>query len=198
MSSPLPGRPRGSTRRIGPIALALLAIALVAVLVRPTGAYELRRVAFSGGAVKGTEGALSLRGTVGEAGDAGQTSGGSYRLGGGFWPGHFRLLATAAPALGDVSEIRWENGLAQSFPNPFRRSATVSFSLARDTPVRLTVFDVTGRRVATLVDDVRAAGAHEVRWGGRDDSGRPVASGLFFYRLDAGAFSRTKRMLHLR
>ncbi len=198
MRSSTTPRVEGTSPQVGPGLLALLALLLGMVDVSPADAFELRRTAFSGGTVESTGGAFLLRGTVGEVGVAGRGTGGSYRLGEGFWPGFFRLLATDAPAQGGGPQIRGENGLAQSFPNPFRNAATVSFSLAQSTPVRLTVFDVTGRRVATLVDGVRAAGRHEIRWNGNDDSGLAVASGVFFYRLDAASYSATKRMLRLR
>jgi flagellar hook assembly protein FlgD len=61
--------------------------------------------------------------------------------------------------------------------------------------VRLTIFDVAGRKVATLVDDVRAAGEHTVVWEGRDDRGQSVPSGTYFYRLESDNFVRTRTMM---
>ncbi len=70
----------------------------------------------------------------------------------------------------------------------------ISFSLPSSQPVRLEIYGVDGRKVATLIDEVRAAGLHEVLWMGRDDSGRGVASGTYFYRLNAGPYSDTGKM----
>ena len=60
--------------------------------------------------------------------------------------------------------------------------------------VRLEVYDLTGRRVRTLVDESRPAGRYEVTWNGTDDNGARVASGTYFYRLQAGSFTRTEKM----
>ena len=68
----------------------------------------------------------------------------------------------------------------------------------RSVPVRLDVFSVDGRRVATLVDEAFPAGRHQALWDGRDSGGKPVANGIYYYRLEAGSFVRTMRMVLLR
>ncbi len=89
--------------------------------------------------------------------------------------------------------------LWQNYPNPFNPNTTIRFSLRRADRVRLTVFDVQGRTVATLVDEVRRAGDHSVIWRGRTDDGTPVASGLYFYRLStAGGSEESRRMILLK
>jgi flagellar hook assembly protein FlgD len=64
--------------------------------------------------------------------------------------------------------------------------------------VTLTVYDVSGRLVTTLVDETRGPGVHEVSWDGRDAARRQVSSGVYFYRIDAGSFVETKRMVLLK
>jgi hypothetical protein len=85
-------------------------------------------------------------------------------------------------------------GLADSYPNPTRGSATVSFSLGETSPVTLAVYDVMGRKVATLVDGAVKAGQHEVRWSGRSADGSAVASGVYLLRLEAGDRVATRRL----
>ncbi|MBC8423458.1 S8 family serine peptidase [bacterium] len=85
--------------------------------------------------------------------------------------------------------------LAQSRPNPFNPSTVIGFRLPAAAAVALKVFDLDGRLVKTLLRDDLPAGTHQVTWRGRDDHGRPVASGTYFYRLDAGDWSSTKRMI---
>ena len=80
-------------------------------------------------------------------------------------------------------------------PNPFRQSTTVRFSLAAASPVRLTVHDVQGRLVATLVDGERPAGPHLLRWGGRDRLGQEILPGVYFLRLDIGGQVRVGRVV---
>ncbi|MBD3220689.1 S8 family serine peptidase [bacterium] len=76
-------------------------------------------------------------------------------------------------------------GLDHAAPNPFNPATTLKFSLPAAGHAQLKLYDVQGRLVRTLVDDHRAAGAHEVRWQGRDDAGRQVASGTYYARLIA-------------
>ncbi len=73
-----------------------------------------------------------------------------------------------------------------AYPNPFNPATTVAFSVPGAGPVNLAVFDVRGRRVATLVDGVLDPGRHERRWEGRDDQGRSVGSGVYLARLVTG------------
>lgn len=83
-------------------------------------------------------------------------------------------------------------------PNPFNPATTIAFDLAQGERVRLEIFDAAGRRVCVLLDELRAAGAHRVRWDGLDANGQSVASGVYFCRLDAGTFRGTRRMTLVR
>ncbi|MBE0566354.1 MAG: hypothetical protein IH621_10375 [Krumholzibacteria bacterium] len=84
--------------------------------------------------------------------------------------------------------------LHPNYPNPFNPLTKISFSLPESQPVRLQVYAVDGRRVATLVDEVRGPGLHEVLWNGQDDAGRRSASGVYFCRIDAGPYSQVRKM----
>jgi hypothetical protein len=85
-----------------------------------------------------------------------------------------------------------------NYPNPFRTSTTVAFSLPESGAVTVTVFDVMGREVATLVNRRLEAGPHAVRWNGTSESGGTLASGLYVVRLKAGDEVRTQRMTLVR
>jgi FlgD Ig-like domain/Proprotein convertase P-domain len=86
--------------------------------------------------------------------------------------------------------------LAPAQPNPVRANGTeIRFALPTATDAALEIFDVSGRRVRTLVDGRLQAGTHSERWNGRDAAGRPVASGVYLYRLRAGAFEATRRVV---
>ncbi len=85
--------------------------------------------------------------------------------------------------------------LDQNFPNPFNPVTTISFNLTAPGPVRLSVYDVSGRLVRTLVDEGEVtAGEHEAIWNGQDQSGRAAAAGVYFYNLETEGYSRTMRM----
>ena len=83
-------------------------------------------------------------------------------------------------------------------PNPFAGATALRFTLARPGRVSLRVFDVAGRLVRTLVDDVRPAGAAEARWDGRDEAGRGVRGGIYLARLRADGVDESRRVLRLR
>ena len=88
--------------------------------------------------------------------------------------------------------------LAQNHPNPFNPKTTISFALPAAGAVRLSVFDVSGRRVATLIDAVQPAGQHHVIWDGRDAAGANLSSGVYFYRLEAAGAQVERKMLLLK
>ena len=88
--------------------------------------------------------------------------------------------------------------LRHSYPNPFEAATSIWFEVSRSSHVRVVVYDVVGREVATLTDSPLSAGDYVVPWDGLDRSGQPVASGIYFYRLQAGGFSQTRKMVIVR
>ncbi len=88
--------------------------------------------------------------------------------------------------------------LGQNYPNPFNPNTAIPYELYVDSGVRLAVYDVQGRLVRELVNGVKSAGPHFAFWSGRDTSERPVASGVYVYRLDVAGKTMTKRMVLVR
>jgi hypothetical protein len=84
---------------------------------------------------------------------------------------------------------------SDNFPNPFNPETTISFTLSNVENVEITVFNVRGQIVRRLVNDSFERGHHRVVWDGRDDSGRQVSSGIYFYKIDAGEHTAVRRML---
>ena len=85
--------------------------------------------------------------------------------------------------------------LRQNAPNPFNPSTVISFGLAESGPVTLAIYDLTGRRIAGLIDEELAVGTHSVAWDGRTDAGLVVPSGVYLYRLRSEGFTASRRML---
>ena len=83
-------------------------------------------------------------------------------------------------------------------PNPFNPSTSIAFTVAEPGSVELAVYAATGQRVRTLVSRIMSAGTHEVVWDGRDDSGRPVSSGVYLSRLATGKSIAVGRMALVR
>ncbi|MCK4301698.1 MAG: T9SS type A sorting domain-containing protein [candidate division Zixibacteria bacterium] len=88
--------------------------------------------------------------------------------------------------------------LLQNYPNPFNPHTWIDYSLPRRSSVRLVVFNLLGQVVRTIVDGERAAGHHTAFWDARDETGTPVASGVYFYRLTAGDVVESRKMVLIR
>lgn len=88
--------------------------------------------------------------------------------------------------------------LYQNFPNPFNPSTTISFFIPERTVLRLDIFNVRGRRVTTLADGIYPAAGYDLEWNGRDSRGRPVSSGVYYYRLEVSRKSITKKLVLMR
>jgi hypothetical protein len=93
---------------------------------------------------------------------------------------------------------RADFSLDQNFPNPFNPTTKIRFTTAEDSHARLIVYDVAGRVVRTLVNDRLRADHYELVWDGKNNSGRHVSSGVYFYQLKAGKFTKTRKMLMLK
>jgi hypothetical protein len=88
--------------------------------------------------------------------------------------------------------------LRSVYPNPFNPTTRISYELARNTHVYIAVYDVAGRRVSVLKNDVVGAGRHEVVWHGRTENGQTAASGVYFCRLRADGIVQTRKMILLK
>ena len=107
-----------------------------------------------------------------------------------------QLGGYATPVESSAPPLR--NALSQNRPNPFNPGTSIRFETAQSGHVGLRVYDVAGRLVRTLVARSLSAGQHRAVWSGEDDSGRSVASGVYYYRLETDVFEETKRMLLIR
>jgi hypothetical protein len=88
-----------------------------------------------------------------------------------------------------------EYSLYQNYPNPFNPTTTISYSLPVNSNVKIEIFDILGKNVATIVDNYQIAGTHQAVWNGRDMAGNLVTSGIYFYRLITPQFSQVKKMM---
>ena len=83
-------------------------------------------------------------------------------------------------------------------PNPFNPTTEIQFSLPEALDVSIVIYNMLGQKVKTLVDERMDTGKHSRVWNGKDDKGRTVGSGIYLYRMKAGSFQQTKRMLILK
>ena len=88
--------------------------------------------------------------------------------------------------------------LQQNTPNPFTEKTTISYQIKTAGQVRLSVYNVAGQLVRTLIDAQQQPGLHSVVWQGLDDQGRRVSSGIYFYRLESEGHTEIKKLTVLR
>ena len=82
-----------------------------------------------------------------------------------------------------------------NYPNPFNPSTTIAFSIPSEMPCKLDVYNLRGQKVRSLVNETVMAGNHSIVWNGKDDSGKSVSSGVYFYRLSTPNKVQTSKML---
>lgn len=89
-------------------------------------------------------------------------------------------------------------GLSQNCPNPFNPTCEIAYALPTDCHVTLIIYNMLGQKVRALVDEHQSVGNKSVQWDGKDDQGQEVTSGVYFYRLQAGDFAQSKKMVMLK
>ncbi|MCP4582833.1 MAG: T9SS type A sorting domain-containing protein [candidate division Zixibacteria bacterium] len=99
---------------------------------------------------------------------------------------------------GDYTAIPVAFSLKQNYPNPFNPKTDISFGLPKTDHVTLEVYDIMGRSVTTLIDEILTAGIHTIIWDGTADDGTQVTSGVYFYKLSQGENVTTKKMMMLK
>jgi hypothetical protein len=110
----------------------------------------------------------------------------------------FALVRPSDVTGSDTPKAPAASYLNQNYPNPFNPQTRIAFGLSAPGHVSLRIFDAAGRLVRVLVNEDRREGRYEEIWDGRDAGGRSVSSGIYFYRLRAGAFEATKKMILVR
>lgn len=102
-------------------------------------------------------------------------------------------LQQATSAATDIADIPSDFGLGQNYPNPFNPTTTIQYSLPEQAEVRLNVYNLMGQRVATLVNDTQSAGHHSISF-----DASSLSSGVYIYRIQAGSFTQTRKMLMIK
>jgi hypothetical protein len=128
----------------------------------------------------------------------GQSMGADHIEWGGFWGGTPWGQVVFAQEEETSKLLPGEYVLFQNYPNPFNPETNISYQLPRAGHVSLMVFNVLGQVVHKLVDEDQTPGKYLVSWNGIDQTGCPVASGVYFYQLVAGEFRQVRKMLLLK
>ncbi len=105
------------------------------------------------------------------------------------------VSGTATNNVDQVNEVIQVAALYPNFPNPFNPQTTIKYSLSSPQDVRLEIFNIKGQRVISYMPGVQKSGNHQFVWQGTDDAGRAVASGVYYYRLSAEGYTKTRKMV---
>ncbi len=108
-------------------------------------------------------------------------------------PPYFRILRFDPTGIEDTNSLPDEFSLSQNYPNPFNAQTTISYSLPTASDVKIDIFDILGRKIETLVSGNQPAGQHSIIW-----NAEKASSGMYFYRIEAGSYSDTRRCLLLK
>ena len=154
------------------------------------GQYNVPTCVLGTGGTVATGGSYGIVGTLGQTliGGANSPANNTYA---GFWYQPSPVMTGAEPIPG--KGLPTEYLLQQNYPNPFNPSTTIKYELPTSSMVRLSVYDMLAREVSVLVDERRDAGVHEVTFDVAN-----LASGVYVYRLQAGEFQQSRKMMLLR
>ena len=144
-----------------------------------------------GGHIYSSSTNYQLCGSVGQS-VAGEAVG-TYHSYSGFW--NPWVVATDVEEEKEEASVPKEFSLSQNYPNPFNPQTVIEYALPKESQVSITVYNILGQRVKVLKDEFEKEGYKRVVWDGRDDSGEEVASGVYFYRIVAKDFVKTKKMM---
>ena len=115
------------------------------------------------------------------------------------WAGQYCIDVNGPDAAdGDNPAVPASYGLDQNYPNPFNPNTVIKYSLERKGLVNISIFNILGQKVKTLIDEEQEASAYEAVWHGDDESGAQVASGIYFYKMVSGDYVETHKMVLMR
>lgn len=118
---------------------------------------------------------------------------GENTYGYGEWSDQWKYTEVESEQKEDIPPLVFS--LSQNYPNPFNPNTIISYTLAEDCLVKIIIYNILGQRVKTLVNETQRAGHRIVRWDGKDNKGQEVASGVYFYRIEAKDFIQSKKMV---
>ena len=98
----------------------------------------------------------------------------------------------------DGSMLPLEFALGQNYPNPFNPTTKIQYALANDAFVNISIYDLMGRSIKSLINIEQAAGFYEINWNATNNNGELVPAGMYFYMIQAGTFKSTKKMVLLK
>ncbi len=185
----------GCLKTFSRVSLLFLLVLGISNIISPSDSFAariLRQSMSSGGAMGLASANFILSSSFGEP-LTGVTGGEGIRLYNGFWNPGVVEWATEP-----IIEIPDEFALHQNYPNPFNAGTTIEYDLPVPSDVRIYIYNVLGQQVKILLDERQDAGYKLKQWFGKNEMGYRVSTGVYFYRIVAGDFQKTKKMMLLK
>ena len=113
------------------------------------------------------------------------------------------VIETWLPATGVEEKTTTDNlpatfQLYQNFPNPFNAQTVIKYYLKDETQISITVYNLLGKGIITLINEIKTPGLYTIQWDGKGSNGKDVASGIYIYRMEAGKFTESKKLSLIR
>jgi len=173
----------------------IMVAVLAAFTVSTSLSYDLVNDVIDDGGTKMTSTGYVLRGSLGQP-TIGKITSASYVAHIGFWHPY-----PTGPGIEEgffTRPVPLVFSLSQNYPNPITNSTTIKYSLAHDASVELAVFNSAGQRIGNLVHETQDAGFYSVKWNLNKASGEELPNGVYFYRIAAGDFIESRKMVVVR
>ncbi len=113
-------------------------------------------------------------------------------------PAAFSNAVTIPPTPNDDEIMIEDTILHANYPNPFNPETTICYDLKEKSPIRIDIYNIKGQLIKILVNEAKSAGSYKVVWNGKDSNGKEVSSGIYQYRMQAGEYHITRRMMLLK
>jgi len=104
-------------------------------------------------------------------------------------------MCSSVTGIENIPGIAEKLTLQQNYPNPFNPTTEITYDLPATTQVELTIFNLLGQKIRTIVNEIQAAGSYRLSWNATDESGKQVPSGVYIYLLKTGEFKQSRKML---
>jgi hypothetical protein len=178
--------------------LSLLLGAALCLNLNPVFANQIQRqVLDGGGGMWLASSSYKLSSSIGQS-ITGTQGGATKKVYSGFWNPWVVEMSPVEQEEEDLNQLPREFGLSQNYPNPFNPTTVIEYALPKSCDVRIKVYNILGQEVRNLANERQEAGYKSIAWDGKDDHGQEVSSGIYFYRIVAGNFVKSKKMVLLK
>jgi hypothetical protein len=150
-----------------------------------------------GGTIYSSAGDKKLCGSIAQS-MAGRDTSATQKSYAGFWNPWVVKMTPVEWEEGDHAQLPKEFDLRQNYPNPFNPGTVIEYALPKLAHVTIEIYNLLGQKVNVLVEEDQKAGLYRVDWDGKDKQGEELASGIYFYRIQAGDFVKCKKMIMLK